>query len=179
MDDVDREQLLRRSIEGDSDALGTLLEHVARGFRQRLRTRIPRRFQSALDEYDVMQVTYMEAFRHIQAFRGRDMPTFERWLYRIAYHNLQDALRSLDGATRPPRRQLALSADQDSRRVAHTDYRAPDPAADKTLILVLHAFVHIPDSKPKTPTRPLTSQTSTARISHCRALRPGRSLTTE
>ena len=104
---------LHRAVSGDTDALSQLLEELAPRFRRRLSKRIPQRLQSAFDEHDVMQVTYLEAFLNINRFRGETVTAFERWLYRVAYNNLRDTIRGLESAARPPRNKQVRQAGGD------------------------------------------------------------------
>lgn len=94
------EQLLRRAIAGDRDALADLLEQAAPTARQALRGAIPRRWQSLLSVDDVMQQTYTDAFLAIGTFMPRGDGAFAGWLATLAKRNLLDAIRSLEAQKR-------------------------------------------------------------------------------
>lgn len=107
--------LLQRAVEGDSVALRALLEAFGGKVRQRLAGRIDKRYRALLDEDDVMQVTYLEAFLHIDQLTARDTPAFVAWLTRIAENALRDALRGLSRQKRPdPVRRVLSPAGVDS-----------------------------------------------------------------
>jgi RNA polymerase sigma-70 factor (ECF subfamily) len=101
------EQLTHAVLAGDEDALSELLRRHGQELRQRLTGQIGRQYRSAVDEDDVLQVTYMEAFLRIYQFTNAGSGSFLAWLTRIAENNLRDAIRELDAGSRPPRaRQL-------------------------------------------------------------------------
>ncbi|MGD9691349.1 MAG: RNA polymerase sigma factor [Phycisphaerales bacterium] len=103
--------LVRAASEGDDSALMTLLRHAGPGLRMHLASRIGSVWRSVLDEDDVLQVTFLEAFLRMRSFRPPEGPgaadAFFGWLRRIAENNLTDAIRGLESAKRPdPRRRM-------------------------------------------------------------------------
>jgi RNA polymerase sigma-70 factor (ECF subfamily) len=112
----DADGRLKRAIAGDADSLAALLEQFGPSVRARLKGRIAPHWQAVLDESDIMQVTYLEAFLDIRRFQPGGPNAFEAWLTRIARNNLQSAVRELARAKRPdPRRQLRARPGHDSR----------------------------------------------------------------
>ncbi|HRX86714.1 MAG TPA: RNA polymerase sigma factor [Phycisphaerae bacterium] len=108
-------ELLQRAVEGDANALRTLLERFGGEVRQRIRGKVDKRWQALLDEDDVMQVTYLEAFLHIDQLTARDTASFVAWLTRIAENALRDAVRGLTRQKRPdPAKRLVAAASTDS-----------------------------------------------------------------
>src|SRR6266404_6157928 len=93
--------LLQRAVEGDTSALRVLLERFGGEVRKRIAGRIESRWQALLDEDDVMQVTYLEAFLHIDQLTTRDTGSFLAWLTRIAENAIRDAVRGLSRHKRP------------------------------------------------------------------------------
>lgn len=113
MDDVGpgagEDETVAAARSGDLDALERLL--VAYGPVVRASLDIPPTYRSMIDDDDVMQVTYMDAFARIDRFAGSSSVVFRRWLTQIARNNLLDAIRSLERAKRPsPRRRITASA---------------------------------------------------------------------
>jgi len=107
--------LLQRAVEGDATALRTLLERFGGEVRKRIHGRIEPRWRALLDEDDVMQVAYLEAFLHIDQLTARDSISFLSWLTRIAENSLRDAVRGLTRQKRPdPARRVALPSSADS-----------------------------------------------------------------
>lgn len=86
-------ELLRSAIDGDTNALSALLRQHGPAVERTLRIDAPWRAQ--LDAADVMQVTYIEAFRHIRDFDAGRAERFESWLRQMAENNLRDAIRGL------------------------------------------------------------------------------------
>jgi RNA polymerase sigma-70 factor (ECF subfamily) len=92
--------LLRASADENQAAVADLLERFVPQLRQRLQQDFPRRFQSVLSPDDVLQQTFVDAYRDIVTFAGRDEAAFERWLWAIARRNLVDATRALEAEKR-------------------------------------------------------------------------------
>lgn len=108
-------ELIRRAIAGDEGALGELLSRHAGALRARLHGKIGEVWRSVLEEDDVLQVTYLEAFLRIGSFEDRGEGSFMAWLTRIAENNLRDAIRGLERAKRPdPRRQVRPTNPEES-----------------------------------------------------------------
>lgn len=109
------ELLLEQAIAGDSDALGELMIRVREGVRAGLGGGIGKPWRQIVDEEDVLQVTFLEAFLRINSFQSRGIPAFVSWLQQIARNNLRDAVRGLTRAKRPdPRKQARTPATTDS-----------------------------------------------------------------
>src|SRR5437764_231060 len=77
---ISETELLSRAVEGDASALRALLKRFGPQAREAIRGKIDKRWQSVLDEDDVMQVAYLEAFLHIDQLTGRDPASFVAWL---------------------------------------------------------------------------------------------------
>ncbi len=107
--------LLQKAVEGDAGALRVLLEQFGGEVRKRICGKIEKRWQASLDEDDVMQVTYLEAFLHIDQLTARDSASFLTWLTRIAENALRDAVRGLTRQKRPdPARRVESAPGVDS-----------------------------------------------------------------
>jgi RNA polymerase sigma-70 factor, ECF subfamily len=96
-----RGAVLDRAVAGDAAALRELLMLHGGRARAAVVPRIDRRWRAVLDEDDVMQVAYMEAFLHIHQLTARDERSFVAWLTRIAENALRDAVRGLTRDKRP------------------------------------------------------------------------------
>ncbi|MCB9858673.1 MAG: sigma-70 family RNA polymerase sigma factor [Phycisphaerales bacterium] len=78
-----------------------LLERCAAPLRAHVSRNLDTKWRSVLDEDDVLQVTYMEAFDSICRLEPRGVSAFMSWLHRLADNNIRDAIRHLDAAKRP------------------------------------------------------------------------------
>lgn len=108
-------EMLNRAVEGDAAALRLLLERFGGEVRNRISGRIDKRWRASLDEDDVMQVAYLEAFLHIDQLTARDSASFLAWLTRIAENALRDAIRGLSRQKRPdPARRVVAVPGSDS-----------------------------------------------------------------
>lgn len=107
--------LLERAVEGDVAALRVLLERFGGEVRQRIAGRIEKRWRALVDEDDVMQIAYLEAFLHIDQLTARDLTSFVAWMTRIAENALRDAVRGLSRQKRPnPARRVTTAGSEDS-----------------------------------------------------------------
>lgn len=100
MDGTD-EKLLDLAVSGNAEALKELLARFGPQARLSIQGKIDRRHRSVLDEDDVMQVTYLEAFLHVDQLVSRDPEVFLAWLRRIAQNALRDAIRGFERDKRP------------------------------------------------------------------------------
>src|SRR5256885_13902788 len=93
--------LLQRAASRDKAALLLLLKRFGPKVRDAMRGKIDARWRSILEEDDLMQVTYLEAFLHIHQLAARDADSFVGWLIRIAQNVLRDAVKGLERQKRP------------------------------------------------------------------------------
>ncbi|USN98304.1 MAG: sigma-70 family RNA polymerase sigma factor [Phycisphaeraceae bacterium] len=116
---ADEAGLVDRATGGDEEALCALLSHFGPIVRERLKSKIGPQWRASLDEDDVMQVTYLEAFLLIGQFKHRGSGSFLAWLSQVAENNLRDALRGLQAAKRPnPKRRVQVSRPNENSFVA-------------------------------------------------------------
>ncbi len=109
-------QLVTRARAGDDEALGELLRQHAPLVRGAIGRALPRRLRAALSEDDVLQQTWVDAFRDFPAFQATLPPAgaggdpageaaesqaaLGRWLLTVARRNLLDAMRMLEAEKR-------------------------------------------------------------------------------
>lgn len=104
-----------QATRGDEKALANLLERHGPAVRHGLAGRIPKRWRSVLSEDDVLQQTYVDAFRDIRRFEPRGAGSFVAWLRAIADRNLLDALKALGAVKRGgERRKMETPPGEDS-----------------------------------------------------------------
>lgn len=84
----------------DTGELQELLRRHGPALRRPIERRIAARWRSVLDADDILQVTFLEAFRRYPEFKARGSRSFPAWLRRIAINNLIDAIRGLQTAKR-------------------------------------------------------------------------------
>ncbi len=108
-------ELFDQAIKGDTAALRTLLTRYGPAARKAIQGKIGRKWRSVLEEDDVMQVTYLEAFLHIDHLIGRNPASFVAWLRKIAENVLRDAIRELERKKRPnPAKRLQTAVTGES-----------------------------------------------------------------
>jgi RNA polymerase sigma-70 factor (ECF subfamily) len=110
----DPEELLCRARTDARLALGQLLE-LYRGYLALLaRLQIGRRLQGKVDPSDVVQETFLEAYRHFAQFRGTTEAELVQWLRQILATRLVNLMRRyLDAQGRDVRLEQELAADLD------------------------------------------------------------------
>jgi len=101
--DTSRDELVELAASGDRVAMGRLLILTDEPLRKRISRRITADLQGALSAEDVLQETYVEAYKHIGQFEPHGHRAFCRWLTTIADRKLVDLVRALRAAKRPPR----------------------------------------------------------------------------
>jgi len=85
--------LVLRARAGDVDALRALLEEHEAGLRRRLDRGVPPPLRRRVSVADVLQETWLVAFRRIAEFEDRGDGAFEAWIAAIADNKLREALR--------------------------------------------------------------------------------------
>jgi RNA polymerase sigma-70 factor (ECF subfamily) len=119
--------LVAMAVAGDRAALERLLLAHYDQLAQRLGSKLPSRLQSTQAVEDILQLTFMQAFRDIATFEQRTDASFGDWLARIAENRLCDAIRQHD---RPKHggdlRRIEDVARDDSRILSLWDWIAAD-----------------------------------------------------
>jgi RNA polymerase sigma-70 factor (ECF subfamily) len=110
----DPEHLLRLARADPASALGQLLERH-RGYLELLaRVQIGRRLQGKADAADLVQETFLEAYRHFGSFYGASAGEFASWLRHILAARLSKLVRHYLGTQgRDVRLERKLEAELD------------------------------------------------------------------
>jgi RNA polymerase sigma-70 factor, ECF subfamily len=128
----DDAELVRRAVEGDASAFGTLVERHER----RVYALCLRMVGNVPDASDAAQDAFLTAFRNLASFRGD--AAFSTWLHRIAVNASYDLLRK--------RGRAPLLAGSDAESPREEVLAAPDPAdAAAGDIDVRRALASVPD----------------------------------
>lgn len=144
------DEILRRALEGDAEALGQLLHRHGPDIARKLR--IAPKWTRALTVEDVMQVSYVEAFLRIRTLREPTEPAFRAWLTRIAENNLLDAVRSLSRAKRPDSGdRLTQGASGESSRTLLARVAQPDGPGSATQLGVQESLERLMEAIEKLP----------------------------
>jgi RNA polymerase sigma-70 factor (ECF subfamily) len=86
----DTDELLRRADQGDSSAVGSLLDRHRARLRHMVAVRIDPRLAARVDPSDVVQETLAEAAHKLPEYLRRRPLAFYPWLRRIAWDKLVD-----------------------------------------------------------------------------------------
>src|SRR5215471_1127462 len=86
-------ELLDQALQGDRDALGRLLEAQRTALRRMAERQLEGRIAVRVDASDIIQQTFLEAYRSFPQFAGRDMRELVAWLRCILDHKVAGAIR--------------------------------------------------------------------------------------
>lgn len=104
----------RLAQDGDSDALGRLLQGECESARRFLTRKIPREHRSLLEADDILQQTCIDAFANFQKAGLQDTDALRRWFRTIANRHLISAIRSLKTLRRGGNRKPILQSGRSS-----------------------------------------------------------------
>ena len=90
MNPRDSSVLLRRAREGSREALDTVLGECGERLLAFIRLRLGPSLRGQLESRDILQVTLMRAFQHIDGFEGQSRKTLMAWLVGIAQNVIRD-----------------------------------------------------------------------------------------
>jgi RNA polymerase sigma-70 factor (ECF subfamily) len=86
-------ELLEQARRGDTKALGRLLEAQRAALHRLAERQLEGRIAVRVDASDVIQQTFLEAYRSFRQFAGRDARELAAWLQGILAHNVAGAIR--------------------------------------------------------------------------------------
>jgi RNA polymerase sigma-70 factor (ECF subfamily) len=85
--------LIGRARQGDENALGQLLDGHRAYLKMLAQRSISGRLEARVDASDLVQQTFLSAFRNIKEFTGDDEAQFVAWLRTIHQRNIHDTIR--------------------------------------------------------------------------------------
>ena len=93
-DQSDHQHLLNRLAQGDRTALEHLLFDYHDRLLHHIREKLPSSLQTIVGAEDILQQTYVAAFRGLGQFEPRSDRAFYRWLTKIAENQVLDAIKA-------------------------------------------------------------------------------------
>ncbi len=93
MDSLNSDDLLEKARNGDTRALGQLLQRYGPYLRLMARRRLDQRLQARVDPSDVVQQTFLEAQRDLSRFRGGLEAELIAWLRTILENNVAQVVQ--------------------------------------------------------------------------------------
>lgn len=114
--------LISAATGGDRVALERLLLANYDPLRQRVAAKLPARLQATQAVEDILQQTFLQAFRDVKGFVPRANASFGDWLAMIAEHRLLDAIKQHDRQKRGGDWGRLEGSAQDSRLTPLLDW---------------------------------------------------------
>ena len=131
----DEPALVAAAVGGDRVALERLLLAHYDGLSRRIGGKLPSRLQATHAVEDILQLTFLQAFRDIGRFEPRAVARFGDWLARIAENRLVDAIKQHDRPKRGGDLQRVDNAARDESRVLSLlDWLAADDTSPSSVI---------------------------------------------
>ena len=88
------QEQIAKAIQGDRGAMAQLLLTHEAALARYIAHRLPARLRSTVAEEDLVNKTFMQAFRDIRKFQPSPKGSFGAWLKAIADHRLIDAIKA-------------------------------------------------------------------------------------
>lgn len=142
------EILFQRARDGDSEAVGELLEFCRPYLRLLAERMLDGRLAPRLDASDVVQQTYLSVLRRFESFDGEDHVQFLAWLRRIHENNLLNATRdNRDTEKRDIRREIPIEGGRLGldRLAASVSSPSQRLLADERSVILAVALEGLPD----------------------------------
>jgi RNA polymerase sigma-70 factor (ECF subfamily) len=92
-DSLPPNELLEQARQGDGEALGQLLEAQREALHRLAERQLGGRIAVRVDASDVIQQTFLEAYRSFPQFAGQDVRELVAWLQSILDHKIAGAIR--------------------------------------------------------------------------------------
>jgi len=105
LSDDEQLRLIAQAVDGDRFALQQLLLVHSAWLSRHVADKLPMVLRSTVDVEDILQQTYLQAYRDIRTLRNRTVKSFSTWLRTVAENRIRDALRSVDRKKRQGRRR--------------------------------------------------------------------------
>lgn len=105
LSDDEQLRLIAQAADGDRFALQQLLLVHSAWLSRHVVDKLPMVLRGTVDVEDILQQTYLQAYRDIRTLRNRTVKSFAAWLRTVAENRIRDALRSIDREKRQARRR--------------------------------------------------------------------------
>lgn len=119
------EELFQLARAGDSQALGDLLEQYREMLRGKAQQELSSRLQVRADASDIVQTTFLDAYRDLKNFQGTEIPQFLAWVQQILRNNILQSVEMHKLAQkRTINREKPLDGSTDSRQARRENLTA-------------------------------------------------------
>jgi RNA polymerase sigma-70 factor (subfamily 1) len=137
MEQPEVEKLVEDARAGDREARGLLAERFGDRLRSWIKARVGRRLGRAVNAEDLLQETFLQAFRVIPRLQWRGEEAFLGWLRTLAEHVIRDEVKRLGARKRAADRGISLQEEvggEDGRPVGLDAFLpAPSTTASREL----------------------------------------------
>ncbi len=105
---IDLQDLVQKAKGGDSDAFGQIVERCTPRLERLIRSQLEGALGKNLELEDVVQETFLSAWRSIPRLRWKGEESFWAWLGTLGLHVIRDQVRILRAEKRDVRRAISL-----------------------------------------------------------------------
>jgi RNA polymerase sigma-70 factor (ECF subfamily) len=125
------EGLVRIAAGGDPEAYSRLFHRLRGRLEVWISIRMGKLLASRLTVDDVLQETFLEAFRSISRFRDQGPGSFQRWMFSVAENRLRDMHKFHTAGKRDVSREAKAPARKDEERdlLKQLEATGPSPSA--------------------------------------------------
>lgn len=107
--------LVRKSHDGDNQALNRLFERYYARVLKVVRLRLGQKLRRRVDSMDILQDTFATAVRKFDKFEMRNDASFINWLSKLAENTIHDNAERHSAKMRDPDREVGLQVKQDGQ----------------------------------------------------------------
>lgn len=154
MNRLRHQQLLEEALAGNNESFGQLLEDYRAYLNVLAKRYMDNRLRGRLDEADLVQITFLEAQRDLQSFRGNQIEELLGWLRHILRNNIASAhQRHIYTQKRSAGREVANSSPHDSRAAltdlvpAETTSPSQRMMRDEAAVFLANCLDELPDTQ--------------------------------
>ncbi len=122
----DYQALIKEALQGNRDAIGQLLDRHRPYLKMLTLRALDGELNARVDDSDLVQQTWLAAFRHFDSFEGEDEAQFVAWLRKIHERKITDTIRKHVGAEkRSIENEQSAGKDEGESRLGHLSTLSP------------------------------------------------------
>ena len=109
-------RLIKRAKDGDREAFDELLKIYEPEILRRVRNKLGRGLRSKMESMDLVQDVFIDVFRDLKNFKGKDEAAFLRWASKIVVNTIRDNDEKFKAKKRDKRREIPLNSNRRAKQ---------------------------------------------------------------